>query len=168
MPRPLLTTCLLLALLTSAVATAKPGPQPEAKILRSRRQVQRALGKAVASGVPEHFDFSLYSLVWLDLGANPDAMPKIVTLPADQPLNHTVSASIGLRLTRTRPAVQVVLWHDAPCSGGIPKPREVMSACLEQASQSAAAAKKTVLLFATPRARLKRVKVEGRRVPPRP
>lgn len=165
--RPSLLAWTLPTLLIASTAAAQ-GASPRAEILRSRAQVREVAGEAVAKGLPEAFDFRLYALVWLDLPRDDDAVAKVVTLPADQPLWHSVGPALTLQLTRERSTLRVESVRGSPCSGGMRKPPEVMKACLDDVGQRTAEAKRVVPLFATPRAHLKRVRVSSRTLPPRP
>ena len=76
-------------------------------------------------------------------------------MPCDAPTNHVPS-----RLTHTT--------SDSPCMGGMEKPPEQAAACHRSLEANMNAAKQTQVLFATPRARLRRVVATRFQAPPRP
>ncbi len=159
----------LAVLLTTSTAFARSSVEaPKAKILRSRTQVRNVAGKKIANEIPVDFDFQLYALLWLAFDANPEATAKIVTLPAGQGHIERHSPSTLLSIVRKRRSLEVTISYDLPCSGGMQKAPKALEQCLASVTAGEVAAKRTVVLFATPRAKLRRVRVKARRAQPRP
>jgi len=151
-------------------ARLDPASGVKTAIFRSRRALEKRLGRAFAEQLPPEFNFALFSLVWVDLPHTPDALLEIITLPAERSFSLADSPYLGLTLRRSRETLRVELVRDGfgPCSGGIQKPPETMLACHAEAERLLAKAKERLPLFATPRADLKSVKLEVKAAPPRP
>jgi hypothetical protein len=168
--RPSVLTFALLATLGAPTARAQPyKPKPTtARIFKSRAALAAALGQPIAKQLPASFDFQLFALVWVKLPVAAAPQVKIVTLPADRPLRYSHSGALKIELTRKGTTLRAAMVHDSPCSGGARRPPDMMAACYKRLQASMDAAKRTQVLFATPRARLRRVVATQRRLPPRP
>ncbi len=138
------------------------------RIFKSRAAVRRALGRHVARQVPSRFDFTRQALVWIDLPTSAKPKLHIVRVPAKRVLRLHHSSALYIAVQRTPRALRFTLASDSPCSGGMRKPPRVMQACLRQARASRMQARKTLLLFATKRAGLRRASLARRRMPGRP
>jgi hypothetical protein len=162
----------LLAILTfigGPPARAQPQkPRPvESKVLKSRAALAAAVGEKIARQVPV-VDFQLFSLIWIKLPVDAAPAVKIVTLPADRSLRYSHSSALWMDLTRKRTVLEVAIVSDAPCSGGPRRSPKQSARCYKRLKASMDMAKKTQVLFATPRAKLRRVVATQRAAPPRP
>lgn len=159
--------CLVMLSLVPTLAHARQ-PSPKAHIIKNRAQAQRLLGPHAAQRIPHSFDFTLFSLVWLSQPTDEDAALDIQTLSATAP-HRSTRGTTGLTVERKRHTVHIEVWLDrGPCSGGIAKPEAVLRDCRARVSASIEAAKRTRLLWATPRHKLKRAVVTTQLVPGRP
>ena len=133
----------------------------EARVFKSRKEVVKHLGQFIADGIPTTFNFKIHSLVWTGLPVNENAGVVIMTLPADTSnVSWSYSRTMRVEVQRSTTEVLVALRPDNPCMGGMRKRPEVVQSCVENLRVAADKDKELATFFATPRHKLKRVKVQ--------
>lgn len=153
---------------STASAQSKPAPDKDVpavvdikeRVFKSRKEVAKHLGQFIADGIPAAFNFKIHSLVWAGMPVNKSAGVVIKTIPADTAkTTWNYASTMMVEVNRSTTEVLLSLRPDNPCMGGMRKRPEVIRSCSEGLRVSAENAKKLATFFATPRHKLKRVKV---------